>query len=381
MPTILHTADVHLGRPWTGLERAAQKLSELHWESFERLAALAIERRVLALVIAGDLFDRPNPAGKLVERVRGIFRRLAGEGVGVVIAPGTHDGASSSRSVYRTDVLAAGARVFLSARLGERFVVERDGEAVAFQGLAWDPQGTPQNFLADYRRPDDRVPEVLVIHGDVGSSKSRREKDLPATADELASAGADYIALGHRHAFLELRLAGRLWGAYSGSPFGLSFREPELGERHAALVTLPERGREPRIDLLPTTPVEWMRLALDVGSFGSREELSSAAAASGGVERLALLELSGAAGFPVAVEELEAELAGRYLHFEAEDASVEVSDSVLEQLSAEQSVRGIFARRMRARLEAAATPVERSEVSAAVREGLRALAEDGAPHP
>ena len=375
MPAILHTADVHLGRPWTGLARCAARLSELHWECFEGLTRLALERGVLALVIAGDLFDRPSPPAKLVERVRGAFRRLAAEGVAVVLAPGTHDGVSSSRSIYRTDALPSGVRVFLSARLGERLVVERGGAAAAFQGLAWDPQGTPAAFIADYRRADDGLPEVLVLHGEVGSSKSRRSKDLPATAEELASAGASYVALGHRHAFLELRLGGRLWGAYPGSPFGLSFKEPELGARSAALVTI-EPGQEPRIELLPTTSVEWLRLALDLGQFDSREELLAALAGSSGAERLALVELSGAAGFPVAVEELEAEVGARFLHLVAEDASVQVSGRILERLVSEQSVRGVFARRMQARLAAAKSPGEHAEASAAIREGLRALAED-----
>jgi hypothetical protein len=60
----------------------------------------------------------------------------------------------------------------------------------------------------------------------------------------------------------------------------------------------------------------------------------------------------------------------------AEDASVQVSGRILERLVSEQSVRGVFARRMQARLAAAKSPGEHAEASAAIREGLRALAED-----
>ncbi len=376
MALILHTADVHLGRSWTGLDHCSARLAELQWESFERLADLAIEKEVVALVVAGDLFDRPSPAAKLVERVRGVFRRLAGEGIGVVIAPGTHDGVASSRSVYRMDSLPGGVRVFLSPRLGERFVLERGGATVAFQGLAWDPQGTPEAFLKDYRKADDGAPEVLVLHGEVGSARSRRSKDMPATAEELSSTGADYVAMGHRHAFLELRLGGRLWGAYPGTPFGLSFREPELGARSAALVAL-EAGSEARIEPVPTGPAQWLKLSLDLSHFDSRPELAAAVAGSAGADRLALVELSGSAAFPLAAEELEAELAGRFLHVAVEDSSVEVSPETVERLAGEQSVRGVFARRMLARLAAEKDPARKAEISMAVREGLRALAEDG----
>jgi len=352
----------------------AERLTELHWLGFERLTRLAIERGAGVLVVAGDLFDKPSPPARLVERVRGVFRRLAAEGIAVVLVPGTHDAAHSSRSVYSADALAP-ARIFLNPRLGERLVVGRSGTTVAFQGLAWDPQGTPADFLADFHRGEGQVPEVLVLHGEVGSAGSRRGKDLPASTAQLTACGADYVAMGHRHAFLELRGPDRLWGAYAGSPFGFSFKEPELGPRSACLVDLGEPGG-PRIELVATTTVEWLRLKLDLSQFATRDELLAVIVEASGAERLALVELTGAAAFPLSSNELEAEMAGHFLYVAVEDFSVEVSTEALDRMAAEQSVRGVFARRMAARLAAARSPADRTETSAAIREGLRAPAED-----
>ena len=374
MPTVLHTADVHLGRAWSGLGPAAGRLAELHGECFERLCRLASERGCVALVLAGDLFERPDPPAKLVEHVKGSLRRLTSQGVAVIISPGTHDGASSARSVYRSGSLG-GAKVFLSPKIGERFVAERDGAAVAFQGLSWDPQATPAEFLADYERGSDNVPEVLVLHGEVGGEAGRRAKDLPVSARRLCAAGADYVALGHRHGYCEYKTSGQLWGAYPGTPFGLSFKEPELGPRTANLVTL-GGGQAPVIEKVSTTDVQWLRPKLEMDDIQSQEDLLTAARAGAGAERLAQIELSGAAGFSPDIDALQAELAAGFLHLEIEDSSLELGPGSLDTLAAEQSVRGIFARRMRKRLNAARSAASRAEVAAAVREGLRALAEE-----
>lgn len=373
MPAILHTADLHLGRAWDAPGLPAERLAERHWECFERLAALAVEHGALALVIAGDLFDQPRPATALVERVRGVFKRLAAEGVSAVLAPGTHDSVPGAGSLYASGALGE-AHVFLGPRLGERFLVKRRDQQLAFQGLAWDPQGTPADFLSAYRRGAPDVPEVLVIHGEVGAAVGRRPQDLPAAAEQLAGAGADYVALGHRHRFDELRRGGRLWGAYPGTPFGLSFKDPELGPRGAALVDLGGSGGA-RVRRLPTTPVEWRLAEVDLGALASAAELAQAIAGQAGAERLLRCTLRGAPGFDFSVEELRAELSARFLHLEIEDSSVEVAPAALAELAAEPSVRGLFARRLAARLESARVGAERAEVLAALREGLRALAE------
>ncbi len=374
MPTVLHSADVHLGRAWSDLGPAAGRLSELHWECFERLCRLAAERGCVALVLAGDLFERPDPPAKLVERVRGAFRRLTGEGAAVIVAPGTHDGASSARAVYRASSLG-GAKVFLSPRIGERFVAERDGAAVAFQGLCWDPQATPAEFLADYERGGDNLPEVLVLHGEVGGKEGRRAKDLPVSAKRLCAAGADYVALGHRHGYCEYKTSGQLWAAYPGTPLGLSFKAPELGPRTANLVTL-AAGEAPVLERVSTTEVQWLRPELELEEFESGDELLAAAREHAGPDRLALLELSGAPGFSPDLEALQSELAAAFLYVEIEDSLLELDPASLDELAAEQSVRGIFARRMQKRLNAARSTASRAEVAAAVRQGLRALAEE-----
>jgi len=372
LPTILHTADVHLGRAWKGYAPVADRLRELQWESLETICRLAAERGAVALVIAGDLFERPDPPRALVDRVSGLFKRLSKQGVGVVIAPGTHDAAGAPQSVYRTGDLG-GARVFLRPRLGESFLLERGGEAVSFSGLAWDPQGTPADYLDEYRPGHEGVPDVLVLHAQVGAMSGKRPKDLPAEPVRLAASGASYVALGHRHRHREFREAGSLWGAYPGTPFGLSFNAPELGPRSASLISL-DGPLEPRISVLPAGETEWQVHGLDLGDICSQEELLAAARELVSDAHLVRLNLTGVADFTPDISDLRGALAGESLYLELEDSSLELAPGALEPLSEEHSVRGIFARRMLERLGDAGSADERVEIAAAIREGLGALA-------
>jgi DNA repair exonuclease SbcCD nuclease subunit len=375
LPTILHTADVHLGRNWTELGDASARLRDLHWECFESLCRIAVDRGAVALVIAGDLFERPDPPGELVTRVGAAFERLAGHGVSVVIVPGTHDSAHAPGSVYGRSEFR-GARVFRQPELTESFSVRRGDSELVLAGLAWDPQRTPADYLKGYRPGDEDLPRVIVLHADVGARASGRPKDLPAEAERLSATGADYVALGHRHAYREFRSADRIWGGYPGTPFGLSFAAPELGPRTASLVSV-ERGRGARIERVSTTPVQWLRAEIDMGAIRSEDDLVCAIRERAGRQNLLRLRLNGAAGFGLDLELLGARLGADFLHLEMEDESLEIAVELLQSLADEQSVRGIFARRMVERLARAGTEAERLELSAAAREGMAALAEEG----
>ncbi len=376
MATILHTADLHLGRGWSSLGEDAGRIQQLQWECFEKICRIATERGAVALVIAGDVFDVPDPGENLLKQVTGQFRRLAAEGVSIIIAPGTHDAASHPATVYSTGHLGR-AKVFTRPCIGETFKAERGGRRVNFSGLAWDPQNTDLDYLDGQRRSDSAIPEVLVLHADVGTKRGRRNKDLPASREELAGADADYVALGHRHAYQEYRSDDdRLWGGYCGSPFGLSFRGAELGPRSASLVTFDE-GNRVSIERVVTTSVEWTSPEIDISAIGNNQAVLELLRAEVSENRLCQVRLSGAADFRPERAMLLREMAGTCLHFKLEDESVELSEQFMARLVQEQSVRGIFVRRMRERLMMKnLKPEDRREVKDALLEGLRALAEE-----
>src|SRR3954452_24602462 len=59
--TFLHAADIHLDSPLRGLEKyehaPVERIRGATRRAFERMIALAVDRRVDFLLIAGDLYD------------------------------------------------------------------------------------------------------------------------------------------------------------------------------------------------------------------------------------------------------------------------------------------------------------------------------------
>jgi len=61
MPTLIHTADIHLGAPlgWLG-DRAADQRGELR-RAMSSIVDVALDRKADCLLVAGDLFDSNTP--------------------------------------------------------------------------------------------------------------------------------------------------------------------------------------------------------------------------------------------------------------------------------------------------------------------------------
>ncbi len=99
---ILHTADWHLGHTLRGHSRQREHEHFLGW-----LVDTVVERRVDAVLIAGDVFDSANPppfAWRLWFEFLGALRRRR-PGVQVVVIAGNHD--SAARLEAPRDLLAA----------------------------------------------------------------------------------------------------------------------------------------------------------------------------------------------------------------------------------------------------------------------------------
>ena len=90
MIRILHTADWHVGQTLRGFSREHE-----HRKVFERLEEIVVERKVDALIIAGDVFDSQNPSGEAQQLFYNALVRLsrAQPGMTMVIVAGNHDAA------------------------------------------------------------------------------------------------------------------------------------------------------------------------------------------------------------------------------------------------------------------------------------------------
>lgn len=226
MLRILHTGDVHLDSPFSGLDpkTAEVRRNELR-AAFTSMMHYARMEKVDIILIAGDLFDADFVTRETLALIK---KEAESTPCPIVISPGNHDSVSES-SVWRRGVFPENVHIFTEETLDyfefEEIGVRVWGWAFASQKMELSPLTGRSVREAD---GGDMV-NLLCAHGDLSSSRST---SCPLTVRELEAFGADYAALGHIHNPAEY--TDRI--AYCGCLEGRSF--DETGHKGALLVTM-----------------------------------------------------------------------------------------------------------------------------------------------
>src|SRR5215475_14156980 len=103
----LHTADWHIGKPLRGRSRMdefAAALDEVH--------RIAVEAKVDAVLVAGDVFDSPAPPAEAEKLVYDFLARLLPERIACVLIAGNH---VHPRKLAALSELLEGLRIFVRA--------------------------------------------------------------------------------------------------------------------------------------------------------------------------------------------------------------------------------------------------------------------------
>jgi DNA repair exonuclease SbcCD nuclease subunit len=188
----------------------------------------------------------------------------------------------------------------------------------------------------------------------------------PFRADDIAASGADFALLGHYHGSRLSPEGGPLFG-YPGSPEALDFSE----EGAHSVLRVEVSGSGVSAELLEFGRVRYVTRKVDVTGMTSSEELRATIAglASGGMMRVVF---SGQLQTDVEFEAggLYNSCAELFDYLEIVDRTEPAYD--LEQLSEESTTKGMFVRRMRARISSLSGP-ERAIAEQALILGLRAF--------
>ncbi len=270
----LHTADWHVGKPLRGRSRMDE-----HAKALEQVAAVAIDRRVDAVLVAGDVFDSPAPPPEAEKLVYDFFARLVPERISCVLIAGNHDhprklAALASlleglRIHVRSEVRPPeqGGVVRLPSRDGKEearvavlpFVPERrvvDACTVMDAERKWYDSYSKriEDILAALTKglPADTVnlvlAHLLVDGARVGTGE--RELHLGDTygvnPQQLPS-GVQYIGLGHLHRPQEVLAPAKTF--YPGSLIELDFGEEQQEKSVVVMEAQPRQA--PRIEIVP----------------------------------------------------------------------------------------------------------------------------------
>jgi DNA repair exonuclease SbcCD nuclease subunit len=353
---ILHAADLHLDSPFEALggEKAAQRRAEQR-ELLSRLTELAFDEKVQLLLLSGDLLDSDSAFAETLEMLGAALGRLS---IPVFLSPGNHD-FYTRHSPYAHLRLPENVHIFRRPVL-ECVPLPELGARV--WGAGYNDSACPPLLSGFRTEKAGGELDVLVLHAEVGRPDSSY---CPVSEEELARSGMDYAALGHVHSFSGLRRAGGCFYAWPGCPEGRGF--DEQGEKGVILAELSPGRCELRFQSLGAR--RYVELPVRVGD-DPLAELRKLLPADTGRDIYRLL-LTGDSAVPPDAEAIVQAFGERFFALSVRDRTVPRRD--IWERSAEDSLHGLFLRRMRAAIDQASDDARREQLILAVRAGLAAL--------
>lgn len=353
---LIHAADLHLDSAFEGLgsEKAALRRSEQRG-LIRRLGDLCIDRRADILLLCGDIFDSEYIYKETGET---LLEVLSGLNIPVFITPGNHDWVSR-RSPYARLAFPDNVYIFTEERL-RAAVLEDLGVTVWGAGYT---SNTCPPLLRGRRIPKQNgMLDVLALHAEVGNAMSAY---CPVSEQDLALSGFDYAAFGHVHSFSGARKAGKSVYAWPGCPAGRGF--DECGEK--GVIQADVTSGNSRIAFVPMGAWQYKKLYVKAGE-------DPLAAASDSVPDNARRDIykiifTGECIDSPDLAYLRQCLSPRFFHLVLADETVPAPD--LWKRAEEDTLTGLFLRRMHRRLNSSESEEERRLVLEAVRLGAAAL--------
>lgn len=274
---LIHTADWHLGQTFFEYERKGEHIQFLAWLK-ERVEANNLD----LLLIAGDVFDSPNPSAESQRLYYTFLKEITAinPSLQIIIIAGNHDSAAR---------LEAPNPLLESMNITVRGVVKRnsDGE-IDYNNLIVPISGGGYCLAVPYLRqgdypnsetyaegvqkmyqtlieliPNDGKPIIAMGHlqatGSEISETDRSERTTIGGLEAISPTAFDnrvcYTALGHLHR--AQKVSGRENVRYAGAPLPMSFAEKNY-KQGATLVTISDSVEIERLEF--DSPVKLISL-------------------------------------------------------------------------------------------------------------------------
>ena len=274
----LHLSDLHLGK-------RVNQFSMLEDQTFilKQILAIIDAEKPDAVLIAGDVYDTPQPPVAAVEILDDFLTRLAERKIQTFIISGNHD--SPERLSFGARLMKLSGIHIAPVYTGavEPFMLSDEHGSVAVYMLPFIKPAVVHSVFPDAEihsytdavkiaidsmHIDTNVRNVLVAHQFVtGASQAGSEELVIGGLDNVESHvfnDFDYVALGHIHG---AQKAGKDSIRYCGTPLKYSFSEAN-DEKSVLVVELENKGTI-QTRTIPLKPLHDMREIK-----GSYEELT-----------------------------------------------------------------------------------------------------------
>ena len=322
----IHTSDWQLGKPFgraTNDARAA--LSEARLDAIDTLAAVARNDGATTILVAGDVFDSPEPGDRIYRQA--LTRMSGSSDMRWVLLPGNHDPARADGLWSR---LGGEAPSSVIVCLKPEPLDLGDGAWVLPAPLQYKRSTEDPTGWFDQAETPPGAKRIGLAHGSIRDFGSSSSTSNLIAVDRAQRAGLHYLALGDWHA----RLAIDPLTHYSGTPEPDDFGRDVTG---VALSVDVSSGR-PDVTELPIGKYHWAR---EEHSLSALADLDTVVAnLAPGVERrnlVARLKLSGLVSLAERValrDRLEGEFAHdiRWLDLNLDDLFARPTDADLADI-------------------------------------------------
>jgi exonuclease SbcD len=270
---IIHTADWHLGRRFRGIDRTSEIAIAL-----EQILKQAKELDVDAVLVAGDIFDVPNPTAYAERIAYHFFCELQAAGIPAIAIAGNHDSASRIDSIAqllslagvralgkprrsadggsinlntKSGKLCVGAMPFASEqRLLDANSLWHSGDVKVRQEYREIVADLLQDLTTDFR---ENTVNMLMAHMSIDGARLAKSEVAYYTREKYLLSSqtlppeAQYVALGHIH--IHQRIAKNSLAYYSGSLIQLDFGEAEQ-EKGFCLIEV-DPGSQAKVEFKP----------------------------------------------------------------------------------------------------------------------------------
>lgn len=267
----MHLSDLHLGK-------RVNEFSMIEDQKYilDQILHLIDDEKVEAILIAGDVYDKPIPTVEAVQLLDQFLVELGERRLSVFLISGNHD--SVQRLSFGSRLLQAGGLHIAPEYDGtlESYTVTDDYGEIDIYMLPfvkpshvrrYDPEIEIGNYTEAIRAALKAAPQdlnrrsILLSHQFVtGASRSDSEEMSVGGLDNVdadAYDGFDYVALGHIHGPQNVSGSADQNIRYCGTPLKYSFSEVNH-KKSVTIVDMREKGTV-EITTVPLTPLHDMR--------------------------------------------------------------------------------------------------------------------------
>lgn len=265
--TIIHTADWQIGKAFANIPGdTGAMLREQRFETIHRIAEVARERAVDAVLVAGDVFDANTVKDETLRRAINAMQDYSGPWV---LLPGNHD-AALAESVW-TRIARCGVPENLVLATSPVPIVLAGGRVVVLPApLQRRHEAVDLTEWFDAAQTTAFAVRIGLAHGSVANRLPEDAEAKNPIADDRAERGRlDYLALGDWHGTREI--APRTW--YAGTPEPDRWKENDPG--NVLLVRIEGPGAQPSVERIAVGHFHWRRLEASVRSRADIELLDA----------------------------------------------------------------------------------------------------------